>query len=114
MSLWVRLLILATFSTFGVTALTLIIKGDHKAGIGALVVTGALTPLLFEALWPGKYKLRKPDGDLEDNLVNRVRQFRTDHPGLDGAIFLGMLILLGVAPIVAMLVRIFRTLLSHM
>ena len=114
MSLWVRLLILATFSTFAVTALALFIKGDHKAATGALVVTGMLTPLLFEALWPGKYKLRKPDGDMEDNVVNRLRQFRTDYPGLDGTIFLGLLILLGVAPIVATVAHLFRTLLSHM
>ena len=114
MSLWVRLLMLATFGTFAVAAVALFVKGDHKAATGALVVAGMVTPLLFEALWPGKYKLRKPDGDMEDSLVNRLRQFRTDYPGLDGTIFLALLILLGVAPIVAMVAHLFRTLLSHM
>ena len=113
MSLWVRLLILAMFGTFAVTAVALFTKGDHKAVAGVLVVTCMLTPLVFEALWPGKYTLRKPDGDVEDTLVNRLRQFRTDYPGLDGTIFLGVLILLGAAPIVAMLAHLFRTLLSH-
>ncbi|NIA55291.1 hypothetical protein HAV22_16770 [Massilia sp. TW-1] len=50
---------------------------------------------------------------MEDSFVNRLRPFRTDYPGLDGTIFLALLILLGVAPIVVMVAHLFRTLLSH-
>ena len=94
-------------------AMSMLVRPLYPAVAGVLVVTCMLTPLVFEALWPGKYTLRKPDGDVEDTLVNRLRQFRTDYPGLDGTIFLGVLILLGAAPIVAMLAHLFRTLLSH-
>jgi hypothetical protein len=63
-----------------------------------------------EAIWPGKYVLRKPDGDMQDNLVNRLRQFRADHPGLDGTILLGVMILLGIALVADILARFARLL----
>jgi hypothetical protein len=108
MRLWLRLLVLVTVSLFGGLALTLAIEGNSKAAAGAFIITILLAPLLLEAIWPGKYTLRKPDGDMEDNLVNRLRQFRTDHPGLDGTILLGVMALPGIALIADMLARIAR------
>ncbi|MCS0629503.1 hypothetical protein NX786_09170 [Telluria mixta] len=101
-------MVLVTVSVFAVLALTLAIEGNSKAAAGAFIITILLAPLLFEAIWPGKYTLRKPDGDMEDNLVNRLRQFRADHPGLDGTILLGVMILLGIGLIADMLVRFVR------
>lgn len=51
MSPWVRLLILAAVGTFGAASLAWAIKGEHKAAAGALIITGLLVPLLFEAIW---------------------------------------------------------------
>jgi hypothetical protein len=57
-------------------------------------------------MWPGKYVLRKPDNEVADNLINRLRQFRIDHPGRDGTLFLLILALLGVALVADALVRL--------
>ena len=99
---------LVTVSVFAGLTLMLAIEGDSKAAAGAGLVTILLAPLLLDAIWPGKYVLRKPDGDMADNPVNRLRQFRTDHPGPDGTILLGVMILLGIALIADMLVRFVR------
>jgi hypothetical protein len=109
-SLWVRLLVVIAVGTCGGFALALLIKGDEKAAAGAFIITSMLAPLLLEAIWPGKYTLRKPNGGVEDNFINRLRQFRTDHPGLDGTILLGVMILLGIALIAGMLARVVRAL----
>jgi hypothetical protein len=47
---------------------------------------------------------------MQDNLVNRLRQFRADHPGLDGIILLGVMILLGIALVADILARFARLL----
>jgi len=107
-SLWVRLLVVIAVGTFAALSLTLMIKGDEKAAAGAFIITVLLAPLLLEAIWPGKYTLRKPDGEVADNLVNRLKKFRTDHPGLDGTILLGVMVLLGIALIADMLARVAR------
>lgn len=107
-SVWVRLLIVIAVGTFAGLSLILMISGEDKAAAGAFIITVLLVPLLLEAIWPGKYKLRKPDGDMEDNLVNRLRQFRTDHPGVDGTILLGVMALLGIALVADILARVAR------
>lgn len=99
---------LVTVSLFAGLTLTLALEGDRQAAAGGFIIVVLLAPLLLEAIWPGKYTLRKPDGDMKDNLVNRLRQFRTDHPGLDGTILLGVMILLGIALIADMVVRFAR------
>jgi len=106
MRLWLRLLVLVTVGVFAGLTVMLVIEGDSKAAAGAFIITVLLAPLLLEAIWPGKYVLRKPEGDLADNLVNRLRQFRTDHPGPDGTILLGVMILLGIALIADLLTRL--------
>jgi hypothetical protein len=108
LSFWVRLLVVIAVGTFAGFSLILMIKGEEKAAAGAFIITILLAPLVLEAIWPGKYTLRKPDGDVDDNLVNRLKQFRTDHPGLDGTILLGVMALLGIALIADMLARIAR------
>ena len=107
-SVWVRLLIVIAVGTLAGLSLILMINGEDKAAAGAFIITVLLAPLLLEAIWPGKYTLRKPDGDAEDNLLNRLRQFRTDHPGPDGTILLGAMILLGMALVAGMLARVAR------
>jgi hypothetical protein len=106
MSLWVRLLVLIAVGVSAGLALALAIEGDHKAAAGAFIIAALMAPLLIEAIWPGKYTLRKPDGEVDDNLVNRLRQFRTDHPGLDGTILLGVMVLPGIALIAGMVARL--------
>jgi hypothetical protein len=110
MRIWVRLLVLVAVCTFAGLSLTLAITGDTKAAAGAFVIAVLLAPLLLEAIWPDKYALRKPDGEMEDNVINRIRQFRTDHPGLDGTILLGVMSLLGIGLLAGMLVRLARVL----
>jgi hypothetical protein len=97
MSLWVRLLVVVPFLIFMGVALLMMISGETKAALGALVVAGLIFPLLVEVFWPGRYTLRKPDGEVEDNLVNRLKQFRVDYPGRDGTLLLGVFALIGMA-----------------
>jgi hypothetical protein len=110
MSLWVRLLVLLVFGVFAVMTLAFVIKGEHKAAAGALFVTVYTAPFLVEVFWPGRYVLRKPDGEMNDNLINRLRQFRIDYPGRDGTIFLGVIILLGIGLLLGPLTRLARLL----
>jgi hypothetical protein len=62
--------------------------------------------MLLEAWRPGVYVLRKPDGDLPDTLINRVRQFRVDHPGTDGTLLLVGLSLLAAGLLASALFRL--------
>ena len=108
MRLWLRFLIVVPFSLLVGFALLMIVSGDIKAALGALVVAGIIAPLLVDVFWPGKYVLRKPDGEVADNLFNRVKQFRIDHPGRDGTFFLGVFALIVLGMLMGGLVRIFR------
>jgi uncharacterized membrane protein len=74
MSLWVRLLVVVLFLIFVGFALLTMINGESKAALGALFVAGLISPLLVEVFWPGRYVLRKPDDEVEDNLFNRLKQ----------------------------------------
>jgi hypothetical protein len=106
MSLWVRLLVILPFFVFVGTSLLWMIQGDCKAAAGGFVVAALISPLLIEAIWPGRYVLRKSDAEVADNLINRLRQFRIDHPGRDGTLILSIFALLGVALVADALVRL--------
>jgi hypothetical protein len=108
MSLWVRLLVVVPFLIFMGVALLMMINGETKAALGALVVAGLIFPLLVEVFWPGKYALRKPDGEVEDNLVNRLKQFRVDYPGRDGTLLLGVFALIGMGILAGGIVHLVR------
>lgn len=105
-SLWVRVFIFGFVSTFTFLALVLALRGETKAAGGALLVAALISPMLLEAWRPSVYILRKPDGDLPDTLINRVRQFRVDHPGTDGTIILTGLSLLVTGLLASMLLRL--------
>jgi hypothetical protein len=108
MSLWVRLLVFLTFSIFAGPAFFLLINGERKAALGAGVLAALVSPLLVDAIWPGRYVLRRPDGDLEDNLRNRMTQFRIDHPGRDGTLIIGMISLLKIVILAGFVVQLVR------
>jgi len=108
MSLWVRILVVVPFLLFVGVAMLMMVSGESKAALGALVVAGLISPLLVEVIWPGRYTLRKPDGEVEDKLVNRLKQFRIDYPGTDGTLFLGVYALIGMGMLVAGIVRLVR------
>lgn len=106
MSLWVRLLVVVPFLIFVGVALLMMMSGESKAALGALVVAGLISPLLVDVFWPGRYVLRKPDGEVKDNLVNRLKQFRVDYPGRDGTFFLGVFALIGIGMLAGGVVRL--------
>jgi hypothetical protein len=106
MSLWVRLLVIVPFLLCAGIALLFVMQGEHKAAAGGFVIAALISPLLIEVIWPGKYVLRKIDGEVSDNLLNRLRQFRIDHPGADGMCFLVIFALLGAALFAGTLVRL--------
>jgi hypothetical protein len=108
MSLWVRLLVVVPFLIFMGVALLMMINGETKAALGGLVVAGLIFPLLVEVFWPGRYALRKPDGEVEDNLVNRLKQFRVDYPGRDGTLLLGVFALIGIGILAGCIVHLVR------
>ncbi len=54
MSLWVRVLVFASFGTFALLALVLVTQGNRKAALGALILASLIAPLLLEASFPGK------------------------------------------------------------
>jgi len=110
MSLWVRLLVILPFLVFAGISLFFVIQGDSKAAAGGLVIAALISPLLIEVIWPGKYGLRKPDDEVSDNLLNRLRQFRIDHPGADGTFFLLIFAFLGVALLAGALARLTHSL----
>jgi len=110
LSLWVRVLVYIFVGTFTSLALVLAIRGEGKAAGGALVIAALISPALLEAWRPGKYLLRKPDDGSPDTLLNRMRQFRTDHPGIDGTLILALLTILGIAILAGSLFRLLRSL----
>ena len=104
-------MVVVPFLMFVGFAMLTMMSGEGKAALGALVVAGLISPLLVEVFWPGRYVLRKPDGEVKDNLVNRLKQFRVDYPGRDGTLFLGVFALIGVGMLaggVIHLVRLFN------
>jgi hypothetical protein len=107
MSTWVRILVVVPFLLFVAVALIMMVNGEGKAALGALLFAGLISPLLVEVIWPGRYVLRKPDGEVEDNFFNRLKQFRVDYPGRDGTFFLGVFALIGVGLLAGGVVRLF-------
>lgn len=97
MSSWIRVLVFAFVGSFAFLAAVLAAAGDFKAATGAFVVAALLSPALLEAWRPGKYVLRKPADGSPDNLVARLKQFRIDHPGTAGTLFLCVLAVLAIA-----------------
>lgn len=85
---WIRVLVFGFAGVFGVLAVVLAVKGQLKAAAGACIPAALIAPLLLEAWRPGKYVLRKPVDGSPDNLFTRLKQFRADHPGVDGTIIL--------------------------
>ncbi len=79
---------------FASLAGVLAVQGDLKAAAGSSVPVALALPLLLEAWRPGKYVLRKPADGSPDNLLSRMKQFRIDHPGMDGTFILGALVAL--------------------
>jgi hypothetical protein len=67
---------------------------------------------LLEAWRPDKYVLRKPSNGVSDNLFNRLKQFRIDHPGMDGGLILGGYIALTLALVGSSFFSLIRTLFS--
>lgn len=110
MSRWVRALVSGFVGVFGILAAVLALKGDLKAAAGALIVAALASPLLLEAWCSGRYVLRKPENGVPDNLFNRLRQFRVDHPGMDGMLILGGFMAFMLALIGSSVVGFVRTL----
>lgn len=103
---WIKLLVFIPWITCSELALVLLIRGERKAAAGAFIVALMISPLLLDAIWPGKYVLRKPVDNLPDTPLNRLKQFRIDHPGLDGTFLLGIIALVGIALFAGALVRV--------
>lgn len=110
MRLWIRLVVVVPFLMFVAIAVLLMIEGESKAALGAWIFAGLIAPLLVDVFWPGRYVLRKPDGEVEDHLLNRLKQSREDYPGMDGTILLGLLALIGIGVCAGGLVRLARSL----
>ncbi len=108
MSLWVRVLVFASFGTFALLALVLVTQGNGKAALGALILASLIAPLLLEASFPGKYALRKPADGSRDTLLNRMKQFRTDHPGTDGTLLLAIMSAIALVVLVGGLIRLLQ------
>lgn len=75
---------------------------------GALIVATLIAPLLVEVWRPGKYFLRKPDGQLPDNLLGRLKQFRIDHAGPDGTFLLAVATVVALAYLASAIYGIFK------
>jgi hypothetical protein len=99
MSIWVRALVFAFMGAFMALAAYSIAHGDRKAAWGALFIAALASPLLLEACWPGKYALRKPKDGTPDTLSNRLKQFRVEHPGIDGTLLFGLLLTIAFATV---------------
>ena len=112
MSGWVRALVFGFIGIFGTLAVILALKGDLKAAAGAFIPAVLASPLLLEAWRPGKYVLRKPANGVSDNLFNRLKQFRIDHPGIDGTLIFGGFIALTLALVGSSFFSLIRTLSS--
>ena len=102
----VRVLVIFVFATFAAIAFALLLRGEQKAATGALIVAGLVSPLLLEVWLPGRYVLRQPADGMADTPINRMKQFRKDHPKWDGTVILGVLALLGVGLSASMLLQL--------
>jgi hypothetical protein len=105
-------LVFGFVGVFGTLAAVLLIKGDLKAAAGAFIAAALGSPLLLEAWRPGKYALRKPADGSPDNLFNRLKQFRVDHPGMDGTFIVGAFAALALALAGSAIVSLIRALFS--
>lgn len=110
MSNWVKALVFGFVGIFVTLATILTIKGDLKAAAGACIAASLASPLLLEAWRPGRYVLRKPADGSTDNLFTRLKQFRGDHPGIDGTLILGGFAVLTLALIGGSLASLIRAL----
>ncbi|WP_176067133.1 hypothetical protein [Piscinibacter koreensis] len=110
MSSWAKVLVVAFVGSFAALAIALAVQGAFKAAAGALIPAALLAPALLEAWRPGKYLLRARADGSPDNLVGRVKQFRLDHPGVDGTLLLGVLAIIMLGPIAALIFRVVETL----
>ena len=110
MSSWVRVLVFASVGSFATLALVLAGQGEFKAAAGALIPAALLSPALLEAWRPGKYVLRAPVNGSPDNLVGRIKQFRLDHPGIDGTLLLGVLAVVVLGLLAGSLLRVVEAL----
>ena len=109
MSLWVKVLLLGVMGVFALLALIFFAQGETKAAAGACMPVILLAPALLEIWRPGKYVLRKPAEGIPDNVFARLKQFRLDHPGIDGTLILGFLLALMLAMLVGSLVSLARS-----
>lgn len=112
MSSWVRALVFGFVGVFGTLAAVFIVKGDVKAAAGAFIPAALASPLLLEAWRPGKYVLRKPSDGSPDNLFHRLKQFRVDHPGIDGTLILGGFLALALTLVGSSVVSLIRAVFS--
>ncbi|MDQ5898535.1 MAG: hypothetical protein QG612_2621 [Pseudomonadota bacterium] len=110
MNRWGRGLILGFVGVFAALALGLAMQGDWRSATGAFWPAALAAPLLLEACWPGKYGLRRPASGLADTPLNRLRQFRVDHPGWDGTLVLGAFSTLALAFTASLAAAFLRTL----
>jgi len=108
MSGWVKALVFGFIGILGTLAVILALKGDLKAAAGSVIPAVLASPLLLEAWRPGKYALRKPANGVSDNLFNRLKQFRIDHPRIDGTLILGGFIALTLALVGSLFVSLMR------
>ena len=102
-SLFTRVLVYLVFFVFCALALFMLARGEPKAAAGAALFAALVSPALFEAWRPRQYVLRAPQDGSADTPLNRVRQFRRDHPGWDGTVLIGMCIVLLAALVVSAL-----------
>lgn len=112
MSSLLRTLVFVFVGFFASLAAGLAIEGDIKAAAGAFIPMALVLPLLLEAWRPGKYVLRKPADGSPDNLLNRMKQFRIDHPGTDGTLILGGFVTLASALVAISFVSLIRAFFS--
>lgn len=108
MSSWLRALLLGFVAAFGILAAFLAVNGELKAAVGACIPAALAAPLLLEAWRPGKYVLRKPADGSPDNLLTRLKQFRVDHPGIDGTLISWGFTALALTLVGALLISLIR------
>lgn len=108
MSIWVRMLVWVTFSLFAGGTFIILAQGALKAAAGMGIFTVLVLSLFLEVTWPGRYMLRRPDGELEDTWRNRLKQFRIECPGRDGTLLLGVLWLLKYAVVAGFVFQLIR------
>jgi hypothetical protein len=101
----VRIFVSIAFLLFFAGGVYSLVSGRSGA-LGALLVAGLIFPLMVEVAFPGRYALKGPRDGSSDHRMNRVRQFRTDHPGWGGTFLLVLLWLPGVLAIAALAWRL--------